>query len=416
MTSRSAATGLLWLSLLGILPGCAAEPTAGVPPVEERPDPILLLVSIDGFRHDYLERYRPPNLQRLARQGVRAGGLVPVFPSKTFPNHYTLVTGLWPEHHGIVTNTFYDPEWDEWFSRSRGSGLTDGKWWGGQPIWVAAARQGVKSATCFWPGSEAEIDGARPSYWRAYDTRMPGAQRVDQVLEWLDLPDAERPRFITLYFGQLDHTGHRTGPDSTETAKTVQRVDRYLGQLLQGLEERDLLGRVDLIVVSDHGMTAASPDRVIYLEDYIDLRRVLVVRGTPLAMLFPRGDDEDVLYAALRDAHPHLSVYRRDETPQAWHYRSNRRIAPLIAVADEGWHVSDRRSEDGFDFGGGAHGYDPGLRSMHGLFVAHGPAFKRGVTVPEVHAIDLYALMTEILGLQPAPHDGDLENLRPLLR
>lgn len=380
--------------------------------------PTVVLVSIDGFRWDYFDRFPVPTLRRLAAEGVRAEGLIPAFPTKTFPNHYTLVTGLYPANHGIVSNSMYDPVFDASFSLGDREAVQDARWWEGTPIWVTAERAGQRTAAFFWPGSEAPIQGVRPTYWTPYDGRIPGRARVAQVLEWLELPFAERPTFITLYFSIVDDAGHRHGPDAPEVAAAVDSVDAWLGELVAGLETRGLLERVDLILTSDHGMAATSPERVIALDDYLDLRDVRVVDWSPVAMLLPRAGREEAVYRALRGAHPRLHVYRRDEVPAELHFRGHRRIPPIVAIADEGWSIStrERREREPERFRGGAHGYDPRLPSMHGLFLARGPSFRSGEVVARFESVHVYPLMAAILGLEPAPHDGDLRQVAHLLR
>ncbi|NBC18328.1 MAG: alkaline phosphatase family protein, partial [Bacteroidetes bacterium] len=349
--------------------------------------------------------------------GTRTEGLISAFPTKTFPNHYTIVTGLYPEHHGIIANNMYDPVFDASFSLGNREAVSDGRWWGGEPIWVTAQQQGLRSATLFWPGSEAVIQGHRPTYWLPYDGDMPGAARVAQVLDWLDRPADERPSFLTLYFSRVDSKGHWYGPDSDSTAQAIAEVDRYLGMLVDGLEARDLLGRMHLLVVSDHGMIATSSERVILLDDYIDLDDVQVVDWNPVVMLRPEPGREDSVYAALRQA-PHLTVHRKSEMPDRLHFDAHRRIPPIIGIADEGWVITTRaRYEERPErYDGGTHGYDPQLRSMHGLFLGHGPAFDAGAVVEPFENVHLYNLMADLLDLRPAPNDGDATVARRLLR
>jgi predicted AlkP superfamily pyrophosphatase or phosphodiesterase len=375
----------------------------------------LLLISLDGFRWDYLSVHEAPNLARLAAAGVRAEAMIPVFPTKTFPNHYTIVTGLYPEHHGIVSNTMYDPAFGASFSLSARDEVENGRWWGGEPLWVTAERQGLKSATCFWPGSEAPIRGVRPTYWMRYDAGLPGEARVAQVLDWLDLPPAARPAFVTLYFSEVDHFGHEAGPLAAETAAAVRRVDGYLGQLLRGLEARGLLDTVNLVIVSDHGMVETSPERVVYLEDFVDLDRLQVIDRSPVLMAYPAPGYEAAVYAALRQA-PHLQLFWKENLPARLHFRNHRRIPPLIGLADEGWSIALRRSDRPPEaYRGGTHGYDPAIASMHSLFVAHGPAFRKGVVVGPFENVHLYNLMATVLGLVPSANDGRLDAVATLL-
>lgn len=413
---RSARFLLLIILVAGT--GCAGPSrTEALRTAPEEPPPPLLLISIDGFRWDYFERYEAPTLSRLAAEGVRSTGLIPSFPSKTFPNHYTLVTGLYPEHHGIVANNMYDPDFDAEFGLGLSDAVGDGRWWGGEPLWATAQRQGLRSATLFWPGSEAEIGGVRPTLWQPYDGAMTGAARVDTVLSWLDLPPMERPTFLTLYFSEVDHAGHVAGPVSDSVAVAVRQVDSYLRRLVEGLEARGLLGRMHLLLVSDHGMSATSRERAILLDDYLDLDRVRVVDWNPVVMIRPEGENPDSVVAALRRA-PHLTVYRRDALPARWHFQAHRRIPEVIGVAEEGWSITSRsrfESRPGW-LDGGTHGYDPDLRSMHGLFIAHGPAFREGVVVGPFQNVHLYNLMASLLGLTPTPNDGDLTVVGHVLR
>jgi predicted AlkP superfamily pyrophosphatase or phosphodiesterase len=398
-----------------LVSACSARAT--LPPAAapaEEPG-VVILVSIDGFRADYLQHHEVPHLRRLAAEGVHApAGMIPVFPSLTFPNHYSIVTGLYPEHHGIVANTIYDPEWDAWFRIRDRSAIEDQRWWGGEPIWVTAQRQGLRSATFFWVGSEAPIQGIRPTYWKKFDTSIPSSRRVDQVLHWLDLPTAERPSLITLYFGEIDSKSHRYGPDSAQVAEALGRVDAHLGRLIRGLEERELLGRVNVVVVSDHGMAATSSERLIVLDERIDLADVQIVNLSPVLMLRPRAGKFETVRQALVGAHPHLAVYRREEIPARLHFRDNRRITPLVGLADEGWSiVASRESRQPPR---GMHGYDNALESMRALFVAHGPAFWGGIEIEPFEIVHLYELLAAVLGLDPAPNDGSPQALRGVLR
>jgi predicted AlkP superfamily pyrophosphatase or phosphodiesterase len=413
LSSRRGA--VLWLLLAC---GCAAAGAASRPGPVAPPREAVLLVSIDGFRADYLERPQARQLRRLATEGVRARWLTSVFPSKTFPNHYSIVTGLYPEHHGIVSNTMLDTAAGRWFRIDDTLAVRDSRWWGGEPIWVTAVKQGRRSATFFWPGSEAAIEGIRPTWWKRYDSRVRNATRVRQVLDWLSAPAEQAPAVVTLYFSDVDHAGHEFGPDAPQTDSAIARVDTAIGRLLAGLDQRGLAARVDLIVVSDHGMAPVSAKRTVFLDDYIDLSDVTIVESSPVAALIPRAGREAEVYRRLRNANPHLTVYRKDETPPRWHYRESPRIPPILAVAEEGWLISthDRRGARRRSVERGTHGYDPELRSMHALFIARGPVFRRGATVPPFTNVHLYPLMAHILGLRPAPNDGSLDSVRAVLR
>jgi predicted AlkP superfamily pyrophosphatase or phosphodiesterase len=383
--------------------------------------PTLILVSLDGWRWDYDTKAPAPHLRSLMARGVRAESLIPSFPSKTFPNHYTIVTGLYPGHHGIVANSIKDPATGRIFLTSKVQEVRDPMWWGGEPIWVTATLAGQTAATMFWPGSEAPIHGTLPRYWTPYDGNRPANARIDQVLEWLDLPERDRPQFITVYFEDADRAGHNDGPDSPELRDAVTRADGYLGRLLRGLERRGLTDKVNVVVLSDHGMAPVSVDRVIVVDDYISRDDAEIVDINPTLALIPKPGREESVFRALENAHPRLHVYRREATPERWHYRDHPRIPPIIAVADEGWQVlrrstvTDLRSKR-IRPAGGQHGYDPQVMSMRALFVAAGPAFRRGVTVPAFENIHIYNTLAQILRVTPAPNDGGTEVARRLLR
>src|SRR5688572_9038455 len=306
--------------------------------------------------------------------GVRSEGLIPSFPSKTFPNLYTLVTGLYPGRHGIVANAILDPESGRRFSLANRREVQDPLWWGGEPLWVALERAGRPTAALFWPGSEAPIHGTRPTFWMEFDETLSGRVRVARALALLDQAVARRPALVALYFEDVDTAAHAFGPESPAARDAVARVDGYLARLLTGLERRDLLDRTNIILTSDHGLSATSPDRIVVLDNYISLEDVEIVDLNPTLGIFPRPGREAAVYASLLAAHPRLKVYRRVETPAHWQYRAHERIPPIVGVVDDGWQIVRRATL--FDrmvrrmFGPrGHHGYDPATsRSMQGLF------------------------------------------------
>jgi predicted AlkP superfamily pyrophosphatase or phosphodiesterase len=388
----------------------------------QRPDAApLILVSFDGFRWDYLDKAPTPNLHRLAARGVRARGLIPSFPTVTFPNHYTLVTGLYPEHHGVIANHMRDTATKRTFAISQRAEATASMWWNAAtPLWVTAERSGMHSGTMFWPGSEVQIKGVRPSYWLPYDESMAGNARVDQLLQWIDLPAAQRPTFYTLYFSDTDTAGHREGPDSEAVRQAIERLDGYLGRLLRGLETRKLFDRANIVVVSDHGMAAVGKGQTITLSRFVDLDEVDVIDTDPAVALFPKPGKLDAVYRALTSASPHLRVYRRNETPPAWHYRNNPRIPPLVGMVDEGWRVEKGSVVESVTRvvrpALGEHGYEPAVQSMHGIFIAAGPAFKQGVIVPPFENVNVYGALAAALRLTAEPNDGDAAVWRTFLR
>lgn len=375
--------------------------------------PTLILISIDGFRYDYLDKYPAPNLQRLAASGVRAASLLPSFPTYTFPNHYTIVTGLYPAHHGIVANEIYDPSADSTFDIKKPTSK-EGRWWGGEPIWVTAHKQKQKTANMFWPGSEAPIDGVWPDHWEPYNEKVTPDERVDKVLAWLDLPGGERPTFLALYFDTVDKAGHDFGPDSQGVSDAIAKVDSAIGRLVEGLRQRGIERQLNIIVVSDHGMASTPVSHVVYLDDYIDLRRVRVVTHSEFCSLWPARGEAAAIFAQLRKV-PHLRVYRREKLPARWHYTGNPRIAPIFLLAAEGWHITDHEYVKEHKLKPGGHGYDNNLRSMQATFIAWGFAFKPGSRLPAFPNVDVYDLMAYLLHLKPARNDGTLEVFRSVL-
>jgi predicted AlkP superfamily pyrophosphatase or phosphodiesterase len=385
--------------------------------------PTVILVSIDGFRNDYPEKFNTPALNRLAREGVRAKWMTPSFPTKTFPNHYTLVTGLYPEHHGIVENNVYD--FGETFSIDDRKQASNPRWWLGEPIWVTAQKQGQIAASYFFVGSEAPIEEVRPRFWRAYNGKVPPEMRVDKVLGWLDLPSDKRPTMLTLYFSDTDDVGHEFGPNAEETKYAALNADRYIGRLIDGLSARGIADRVNVIVVSDHGMAARDQRNAIVMDDYFDTNDKTLV--DPLLttgeiwQLFPKPGKEDLLVDKLKNI-KHATCWRKADIPKRLHYNEGKRIAPIVCSSHEGWSMTSRKrfelmqQSPDFDKIRGAHGYDNKYESMRATFIARGPAFKSGFVAEPFPNIDVYELMCKILGLRPAKNDGDLSRVRAMLK
>ncbi len=397
-----------------------ASAACGNPPSPARhgTHPAVLLISIDAFRADYLHRGHTPTLAMLSTQGVHAAAMKPAFPSLTFPNHYTLVTGLYPDHHGIVNNTMYDPRLGR-FSLGNRTAVADGRWWSeGEPIWVTADRAGLKTATMFWPGSGTRIHGRRPDHWRAYNGKWTPTRRVDQVLKWLDLPPAQRPDFLTLYFDRVDHAGHRYGPDTPQVNAAMHRIDNALAHLVTGLKKRHLFHHMNIIVVSDHGMASTPAGQVIRMNRLIDLKHVRVVTLGIVAGFIPKPQYADEIAAKLLRPHPHMHCYRRADFPKRYHYGSNPRVPPLDYVADVGWQISSKTALDhrSYPMALGEHGYDNDAPTMRALFIAHGPAFRRGLTVPEFPNVDVYPLMAHLLHIKPQANDGDYATMKDMLK
>lgn len=397
---------------------CAAQPSARVTAAAPAQRPRVVLIALDGFRADYVDRPGAERLRELAARGVRAERMIPSFPSKTFPNHYTLVTGLTPEHHGIIANVIRDPQLGT-FRIADTLAIWEPRWWGGEPIWVTAETQGRRAASYFWPGSEAAIGGVRPTWWYRYDHARPRADRVRRVLEWLAMPADSAPAVITLYFSDTDDDGHAHGPFSAQNDSAIARADSAVGAVMDGIDRLGLRDVVNIVVVADHGMAPSSGERLIVLDDLVERSSIEVVDWTPVATIEARDGDVERVYRALKGRHPHLQVYRRGEVPARLHFNDNPRIAPIIAIADEGWTITERTAltrRGAAAYAGGQHGYDPELPSMGAVFIAAGPGIAERRTVPAFRNVHVYPLLAHLLGLRAAPSDGSLDSVRRVLR
>jgi len=383
--------------------------------------PTVILISLDGFRPDYLDKYQPNTLNRLAKNGIRAKWMIPSFPTKTFPNHYTIATGLYPEHHGIIENNIYD--FGAVFTLGNREEVQNSRWWLGEPIWVTAEKQGQKAGAFFFPGTEAEIMGVRPTFWKTYDGKIPNETRVDTILSWLDLPIKERPTIYTLYFSDTDDAGHAFSPDSKEVAGAVARIDRDLGRLIDGLKKRRIYKKINIIIVSDHGMATVNQQNAVFLDDAFDFEKAEKILWTgEIVQIFPRNGEETKIIENLKSKVINANCWRKSEIPARFYYNEGNRIAPIVCSANEGWVLTNRvrfeevKKRDGFLKPKGAHGYDNQLESMRATFIAHGAAFKRGVVVEPFENIQIYNLMSKILGLSPAKNDGNFEKVKGFLR
>lgn len=410
-----AATTYLFLASC-VLAACGTGARAPLPPQPNEPAPVLL-VSIDGFRADYLDLGITPNLSRIARDGVRAQWMISSYPTLTFPNHYTLVTGLRPDRHGIVHNTMNDPALGK-FSLARRDAVGDGRWWGGEPLWVSVQKAGLPAATMFWPGSEAAIQGVRPTRWMPYEGAMSMERRVDTVLKWLREPVSARPRFVTLYFDALDHAGHDYGADAPQTRATLREVDAAIGRLARGLSSAPLRGHVNLVIVSDHGMANMPPQQVIAIEDVVPPSDAKAVTTGQVLGFAPLPGRERAAQARLLGRHSHYQCWRKNEMPAHWHYGTHPRIPPIVCQMDVGWEAIPRKraAERAKRGTRGAHGFAPEAPEMRALFVAKGPAFRSGATVAPFENVDVYPLLAKLTGVAPAPNDGNPATLLPILR
>lgn len=376
------------------------------------PKKTLVILSMDGFRWDYPELASTPHLDLMAEIGVKAVSLRPSFPTKTFPNHYTMATGLYPDHHGIVQNSFYDPQMDRSYAIFDRNAVMDGSFYGGEPLWVTAEKQGRAAYTLFWVGTEAPVQGVYASKWSPYEEELPFEQRIDSVINWLSLPEESRPELIMWYFHEPDGSGHHYGPESQGNMQVVTYLDSLLGVFLSRLETIPHKDQIDFIVTSDHGMAANDSNHVVYLTDHIDTAWFSVIEGyNPNYLFMVKDASREEAEQGLNNV-PNVSVWPSGEVPGRLHYGSNPRTMDYVLVADSGWAV---HMERGKQMAAGAHGYDNRNTDMHTIFYAIGPSFKSGYSQPTFDNVDLYPLACRIIGLEPAPNDGTLENVEDML-
>ncbi|XP_078587029.1 venom phosphodiesterase 2-like isoform X1 [Branchiostoma floridae x Branchiostoma japonicum] len=385
-------------------------------------EPPVLLISLDGFKAEYLLRNITPTIGRMAMCGVHAPYMYSQYPTVTFSNHYTIVTGLYGESSGITENNMYDPVFNTSFCLGCDESFVPA-WWGGEPLWNTVKKQGKRSGTFFWPGSDVNVEGMYPDYYKRYDGSIPYEERVNEILKWLDLPEGTRPSFLTLYFSNVDSTGHRYGPNSKEIRQSLEEIDCTMAQLMDGLAERDLLGCINIITVADHGMADTSCDRVVRLDELIDTSGMYIYSGA-VGRIRPLRPDIDNTFDPIEVADnltcksPHMTVYNKRDLPKRLHFANNRRIEDVVISVADKWLVA-RNAEDSYAStfcDGGTHGYDNEYRSMHALFVAHGPAFKQNTISQPFQNIELYDLMADLVGVTPAPNNGTRGSLNHILQ
>ena len=376
----------------------------------ETHDSYVVMVSMDGFRWDYADLYDTPNLDQIAAGGVKAERLIPSFPTKTFPNHFSLASGLYPDNHGIINNSFYAADLDGIYRMGDAEMVTDPDAYFGEPIWVTAEEQGIKSASYFWVGSEAPIKDTYPSYFEKYDGRVPYLERVDQVIDWLELPLAKRPGLVLLYFDEPDHTGHSAGPEHASTGEVVEYLDSVIGYLRSEIADLEYGDKINLIVLSDHGMGPVSPERYINLFDFIQDDWInKLVGGNPIYLIDPVEGYSDSITIVLDEVEG-ISAWQKEDIPERLNYGNNPRFPGIIVLADSLWSVGTRTDPSGYS--GGSHGYDNAFTDMHTIFYAEGPAFKVGFKAPAFPNVDVYTILTHILDLEPAETDGDITRIQ----
>ncbi|KAF2675277.1 Phosphodiest-domain-containing protein [Microthyrium microscopicum] len=400
--------------------------------------PTTLLISLDGFRADFLQRGLSPTLNAFVREGVSSLYMLPPFPSVTFVSHYTMATGLYPELHGIVGNSFWDPAMKDTFSYTDPKALKP-EWWGGEPFWVTAEKQGIKTAIHMFPGSEAHIGNVDLAYVDKFNQTEALDNKVSRVLGWLDLPgpksvetikDAPRPQLIVAYVPDVDADGHAFGPNSTEVRDSIVKADDMLTKIFDGLKDRNLTDIVNVIIVSDHGMATTSVDRLIQLDDLVDMDKIEHTDGWPLYGLRPKKDaDIEPIYHQLKahaEENPYIEVYHKDkDMPAEYHFSNNPRIAPIWVVPQTGWaivkkdefNVEQAKNEGIVYSPRGLHGYDFRHPLMRAIFVARGPAFPHAPhsRIEAFPNINVYNIVCDSIGLKPVPNNGTVRlPLKPL--
>jgi ectonucleotide pyrophosphatase/phosphodiesterase family member 5 len=379
--------------------------------------PYVILVSFDAFRWDYLNRDITPNLEKIRTTGVSALSLRPSFPSKTFPNHISIVTGMYPAHHGIIANNFEDPFSKTKYRMNDTNTVTDSRWYQGESVWETAERQGIKTASFFWPGAEVKLSYRHPTYFEKYNHKLPYETRITGVINWLQLPIEKRPHFITLYMHETDEAGHTFGPNSEECNKAIKLMDEMAGLLLKKLDDIKMRDSVDVIFLSDHGMTEVSKERTVNIESLISETGCRINdEGVLMAIDVPKEKLHEV-YELLKKNENHFKVYYRESIPAYFHFSDNPLIAPIIVIPELGWNIITNKSLKWIDSQkGGNHGYDNNQTDMHGIFLATGPNFKKGYHTGTIWNIDIYPLICKIFGIIPRANiDGDINRIEFIL-
>lgn len=368
-------------------------------------------MSLDGFRFEYLNdpKIKHPNIDKWVENGVVLK-LNPEFPSKTFPNHYSMITGLYPESHGIVGNVFYDPKMELMFNFNNFSGTLDPRWWLGEPLWNLFNRSNLKTASYYWPGSEVEINGSRPTYYKTpYNSSVSSISKINQILRWIDMSSDLRPSFITAYFSQIDTVGHLYGPDSPLLARSIEELDSILTLLFYGISSRQNDLDINLIIVSDHGM-----DKIIggiMLDDYVDpniLQQCILpdINTSGLNLWCPLNFTDQIMESL--STLKHAKAYLKQDIPLDLHFNKSHRISKINILADVGYIITTNELFLSYPsiLSGGSHGWNPKKGNMSGIFLANGPSFKKSTRVKSIQNIEIYNLISHIFNFLPSPNNG----------
>ncbi|MDA3952327.1 MAG: ectonucleotide pyrophosphatase/phosphodiesterase [Bacteroidales bacterium] len=376
--------------------------------------PYVVILSMDGFRWDYPEKAKTPNLDYIEQIGVRAEASIPCFPTKTFPNHYSMATGLYPDNHGIVQNSFYAPDIKKSYSISNREAVRNPDFYFGEPIWVTAEKQGVKSASYFWVGSEAPHDSIFPTYHYDYDGSVPFEERIEGVINWLNLPDSIRPHLIMWYLQEPDGIGHDLGPNHPEMINMVEYLDSLVGVFYYKINELAIAENINIIITSDHGMGEISEYRVVYLDSLVPKHWCKHIDGAnPVYSIEAKEEYYDTIFNILSNTE-HLTFWEKDNVPERLHYGKSNRVKDFVLVADSSWSLLKSSTKRAYS--GGTHGYDNKNKDMHAIFYASGPAFKKAYKSKAINNIDIYPLICRILNLKPIIVDGKIESTEDMLK
>jgi len=375
----------------------------------------VILISFDGFRWDYANRGITPNIEKMKKEGVSASSFQPCFPSKTFPNHQSIITGMFIENHGIISNSFEDPFTKEKYRLGDEKSISESKWYLGEPFWQTAKRNGIKTASFYWPGSELDLNYRRPDYVKHYNKNFPYYARVDTVIKWLQMPYDVRPHFITLYFSLTDTYGHKYGPNSKEINFAISKVDSVLGYLFKRVNKIGMKDSLNIILVSDHGMTSISPKRVINIKSILGDMQCKIQNSGPFMLIQPYDNEVDSVYKLLKIHQYHYKVFLKNQIPDYFHYKNNPFISKILVLADLGWSLVNGKGKG--ERMKGNHGYDNHLLDMQGIFFAVGPSFRKGYRTGTILNIDVYPLLCKLFGIEPRGNiDGKLERISFILK
>lgn len=397
------------------------QTAAAVNSISSQKKPYLLLLSLDGFRWDYLEKYQPPNLQAFVKEGVRSEALIPAYPTKTFPNHYSIVTGMYPDNHGILSNSFYSHEQEKLYDYKNVETATDGKFYKGSPIWLEANKANMVTASYFFVGSESDIQGIHPTYYHSYDSKVKNEERIAQAIDWLKMPEEKRPHLITMYFEDMDKAGHDYGPGNEEKIKeALYALDNHLGQLFKGVSEAGL--PVNIVIVSDHGMVDLPASNIIPIGSIKNDSLYRTVDNGAIVNIYPhKGVDTEALIHSFKQRREHFEVYTPEDIPGFVNKPKSKDWGAIQLIPDYGYYFLPGKKKELMIKHNiktiGVHGFEPKNKAMHGIFYAKGPAFKSAYTLPPFGIVHVFPLMCEVLGLPiPKDIDGDLEVVKSVLK